>query len=277
LGVCVTNPVTRDPSVTASAIATVNRISAGRAALGFGSGDSACRVLGLAPASVQRTEQAAVAIKELASGRAATWRGKTQQLHWARGAVPLFLAGLGPKMNALAGRVADGVIIPVADLDIVAWVIEQTRAAARRAGRDPNALRIVVGAPSAVSGDLERACDRVRYYPAMVANSAAALRKYYADKELPTSLVELARKQGSYDYSQHGRPGTSHVDFVSNETCERFCVIGSPNQIIERLRALETLGVDLWNVYLAGGDEAYLLETYATRVIPALKSHAPLA
>ena len=58
LGTCVTNPATREPSVTASLLAELNEISGGRMDLGIGRGDSARRVLGKPPTSMKDLEEA---------------------------------------------------------------------------------------------------------------------------------------------------------------------------------------------------------------------------
>src|SRR3954471_12716692 len=69
LGTCVTNPATREPSVTASALATLNEISGGRMDLGIGRGDSARRVMGKPPTTLARLEEAAQLIRDLVEGR----------------------------------------------------------------------------------------------------------------------------------------------------------------------------------------------------------------
>src|SRR5512140_4012619 len=57
LGTCVTNPATREPTVTASALAVLDELSGGRMDLGIGRGDSARRVLGKPPTTMKDLEQ----------------------------------------------------------------------------------------------------------------------------------------------------------------------------------------------------------------------------
>src|SRR5205809_4173085 len=73
LGTCVTNPATREPSVTASALAVLDELSGGRMDLGIGRGDSARRVLGKPPTTMVTLEAAIVAIKGLVEGRSVTY------------------------------------------------------------------------------------------------------------------------------------------------------------------------------------------------------------
>ena len=77
---------------------------------------------------------------------------------------------LGPKALAVAGRVGDGVIIQLADPQIIQWIMETARTAAKEEGRDPDALQCIVCAPSHISDDIAAARDQVRWFPAMVSN-----------------------------------------------------------------------------------------------------------
>ncbi|NJK81172.1 MAG: LLM class flavin-dependent oxidoreductase, partial [Chloroflexaceae bacterium] len=112
LGTCVTNPTVRDPTVTASTLATLNLLSGGRMDMGIGRGDSSRRVLGKKPATIAQTEKAIHLIKGLAEGREVEDDHGPIQLRWSDGStLPVWVAAYGPKALALAGRVADGVIL----------------------------------------------------------------------------------------------------------------------------------------------------------------------
>jgi len=143
LGTCVTNPGTREPTVTASALATLNELSGGRMDLGIGRGDSARRVLGKAPITLANTEEAVRVIRELVEGRSIVYEGTELQFTWTgRWKLPVWIAGYGPMALAMAGRVADGVILQLADPDLIRWFAGQIREAAVVAGRDPASVRI---------------------------------------------------------------------------------------------------------------------------------------
>src|SRR5215471_13441922 len=137
LGHCVTNPGTREPTVLASAYATLHDISDGRMVCGIGRGDSARRTIGQDPVSVGEFERTSTMIKELMNGRPVEWNGKTLELTWAKGRpeIPLYVAGYGPRVLSIAGRISDGVVIQLADPDIVEWIMGQARDAAAAAGR----------------------------------------------------------------------------------------------------------------------------------------------
>src|SRR6202011_147925 len=123
LGTCVTNPATRDLTVTASLFATLNLISGGRMELGIGRGDSSRRVLGKKPVTPAELERAGVTFRELNAGHEVQYEEQATRVAWATGSPPVWIAGYGPKVLTLAGRIADGVIIQFADPDLIAWCL----------------------------------------------------------------------------------------------------------------------------------------------------------
>jgi probable F420-dependent oxidoreductase len=275
LGLCVTNPVTREPAVTASAYATLQDISGGRMLMGMGRGDSAVRVMGRKPTPIKLFERRLTMIREFMNGRTVDWEGTEIQLQWATGLaeIPLYVAAYGPRALGVAGRVADGVIIQLADPEIIQWTMATARAAAEEAGRDPAALKCLVCAPSKVSDDLARARDEVRWFPAMVGNHVADIVRVHGEGgAVPRALTDYIRDRDSYDYSEHSRVGAAHGSFVSDEICDRFCVIGSVDQVVAKLRELESIGVDEWIVYLMTHEQEETLAAYGRDVIPALAS-----
>ena len=137
LGHFVTNPGIRDPTITASWYATMQDISNGRMVMGIGRGDSSRRVVGLKPVKVAEFEARCKMIKDLMNGRPVEWNGKELQLEWAKDLpeIPMWIAGYGPRALAVAGRVADGVIIQLADPQIIQWIMDTARTAAEEVGR----------------------------------------------------------------------------------------------------------------------------------------------
>jgi probable F420-dependent oxidoreductase len=274
LGLNVTNPGTREPTVTASAFATLQDISGGRMIVGIGRGDSARRTIGFQPVKVGEFERAVAMIRELMNGRPVRWNDVDVELAWAKGKpeIPLYVAGYGPKVLAIAGRHADGVIVQLADPEIIEWIVGQVRRAAEEAGRDPASIRVMACAPAYVGDDLAEARDQVRWFPAMVSNHVFDLLSRYDASELPgplTAYVERMQRE-RYDYSEHSRVGAAHGEQVSDETCDRFCVLGTPEQHVEKLRRLEAAGVDQWTIYLMTEGQERTLEVYGSEIIAKL-------
>ena len=272
LGHFVTNPGIRDPTVTASWYATVHDISNGRMAMGIGRGDSSRRVVGLKPVRVAEFERRCAMIRDLMNGREVDWNEKQLKLEWVRDElppIPMWIAGYGPKALAVAGRVADGVIIQLADPQIIQWIMDTARKAAEEAGRDPSELKCIVGAPSNVTDDIESAREQAKWFPAMVSNHVMDLiERYGFDSEIPAALTEYVKARKFYDYKDHSRVGAAHGEFVTDEIVDRFCVLGTPAQATEKLRELESVGVDQFNIYLMTNSQEPTLEAYGKEIIP---------
>src|SRR6266403_5758311 len=124
LGTCVTNPASRDITVTSSLFATLNLISDGRMQLGIGRGDSSRRVLGKKPVGAGELERAIKVFRDLTAGHEIEYEGVAARFPWASGKVPpVWVAGYGPKALRTAGRIGDGVILQFADPDLIAWCL----------------------------------------------------------------------------------------------------------------------------------------------------------
>jgi probable F420-dependent oxidoreductase len=272
LGHFVTNPGIRDATITASWYATMQDISNGRMALGIGRGDSSRRVVGLKPVKVADFEQRCRMIKELMNGREVDWNEKQLKLDWVRPElppIPMWIAGYGPRALAVAGRVADGVIIQLADPHIIQWIMDTARKAAEEAGRDPSELKCIVGAPSNVTDDIDSAREQTRWFPAMVSNHVMDLiERYGYDSEIPHALTDYVKKRKFYDYKEHSRVGAKHGDFVTDEIVDRFCVLGTPAEAAAKLKELESIGVDQFNIYLMTHSHELTLEAYGKQIIP---------
>ena len=274
LGTCVTNPGTREPSVTASTLAVLDEISGGRMDLGIGRGDSARRVLGKPPTSMATLEEAIVVIRDLVEGRAVEFEGTTLELPWTgRWKLPVWVAGYGPMALAMTGRIADGVILQMADPDLIAWFVGTVREAEVAAGRPRGSVRVQAAAPAHL-GDLETCRERTRWFPALVSNHVVDLVNKYPPEELPEALTGYVRDRTGYDYHHHAEVGSSNAGFVGDEVTDRFCVLGSVDEHVAKLHRLAEAGVDQFNIYLMNGDEESVLETYGREIVPVMREVA---
>ena len=116
----------------------------------------------------------------------------------------------------------------------------------------------------------------MRWFPAMVSNHVRDLiRRYGADGSVvPRALTDYVPDETGYDYDEHSRVGAKHGAFVTDEICDRFCVLGTPAQAAQKLRELEAIGVDQFNIYLMTEGQEAILETYGRDIIPAVKEAA---
>ena len=277
VGPMVTNPATRDWTVTASVYATLNEMYGNRTICGIGRGDSAVRVTNGAPTTLATLREAVHVIRELANGRSVEYRGSQLRFPWSVGSkLEVWIAAYGPKALALTGEVGDGFILQLADLSIAKWTIAAVRDAAEAAGRDPADVTICVAAPAYVTDGSEAGLahgrDQCRWFGGMVGNHVADIVARYGDQSgaVPQALTDYIKGREGYDYNEHGQAGNVHTQFVPDDIVDRFCIIGPVETHIERMLALKELGVDQFNIYLQHDDKDHTLQVYGDKVMPAV-------
>jgi probable F420-dependent oxidoreductase len=272
VGPMVTNPGTRDWSVTASLFATLNDMFGNRTVCGIGRGDSARRVIGQRPVTLATMAEAMAVIKGLAEGREVMLHGAPIRIPWVRdGSLEIWMAAYGPKALALVGQQADGFILQTADPDIARWTVGSVRDSARASGRDPEEITICVAAPAYVGDHVEHQRDQLRWFGGMVGNHVADLvARYGEDGPVPRELTDYIKGRDGYDYAHHGRAGNPSTDFVPDAIVDRFCLLGPAAAHLDRLRELAAIGVDQFAVYLMHDQPHDTLAAYGREIIPAL-------
>lgn len=277
LGVGVTNPLTRHPAVTASAIATVQVESSGRALLGIGRGDSALRQIGHDPAPVDTFERYVGQVQAYLRGEPVDTDGMASRIAWLEAAgqpkVPVDVAATGPRVIAAGARLAERVTFTVgADRDRLAWAAGAARPAA------PATTGLSLGAYVNVGcgDDVRAACALVRGSVGILAHFSSMGH----DQPEPVAtedrrvIEELGR---SYDEGRHGQSAAPHSSILDDAFVERFAVVGPPERCAERLRGLADVGLDRI-VMVPGSIDAdpdaiaRSDERFAREVIPALRA-----
>ncbi len=264
LGHFVTNPGIRDPTITRAGTRRCRTF--GRPdGDGHGRGDSSRRVVGLKPVKVAEFERALRMIKDLMNGREVKWNEKELKLEWARTDCPRSrcrspATGRRRSPSRARRRRRDHPARRPADHR----VDHGHRAkAAEEAGRDPDELECIVGAPTHISDDIADARNQMRWFPAMVSNHVMDLIERYGwDSEIPAALTDYVKAREFYDYKDHSRVGAAHGEFVTDEICDRFCVLGNAEQAdgeaararVDRRRPVQRLPDDA----RPGGDARHL-------------------
>ncbi|WP_055699808.1 TIGR03842 family LLM class F420-dependent oxidoreductase [Streptomyces silaceus] len=278
VGPMVTNPGTRTWEVTASTFATLNDMYGNRTVCGIGRGDSAMRVAGRKPNTLARLGEAIDVIRDLAEGRETRVDGEPVRLPWVReGRLPVWMAAYGPKALALAGQKADGFILQLADPYLTEWMVKAVRQAAADAGRDPSDVKICVAAPAYLTADdspqaLAHAREQCRWFGGMVGNHVADLVSRYGEHSgaVPEALTEYIKARKGYDYSHHGRTDNPDTAFVPDEVVDRFCLLGTAERHVAKLRQLKELGVDQFAAYAMHDAREEVIDGYGERVIGEL-------
>ena len=280
VGPMVTNPATRDWTVTASVYATLNEMYGNRTVCGIGRGDSAVRVTNGAPTTLATLRESIHVIRELANGRPVEYKGSELRLPWAStSALEVWVAAYGPKALALTGEVGDGFILQLADLSIAEWTIGAVKAAAEAAGRDPGSITICVAAPAYVTDGTEAGLahgrEQCRWFGGMVGNHVADIvARYGDDAPVPKALTSYIEGRQGYDYNEHGQAGNTHTTFVPDEIVDRFCIVGPPEVHVERMRQLKDLGVDQFSIYLQHDAKDETLTAYGEKILPHVSTQA---
>jgi alkanesulfonate monooxygenase SsuD/methylene tetrahydromethanopterin reductase-like flavin-dependent oxidoreductase (luciferase family) len=170
------------------------------------------------------------------------------------------------------GRHADGFVLQLADPQVLEWTTTAVRAAAVDEGRNPDDITICVVAPAYVGDDIAHQREQLRWFGGMVGNHVADMVKRYGEdtEEVPQALTDYIKGREGYDYDHHGRAGNPSTDFVPDEIVDRFCVLGTVDDHIEKLSLLRDLGVDHFGLYLMHDDPDGTLQAYGESIIPAL-------
>ncbi len=276
LGPGVTNPFTRHPALIASAIATLDELSGGRAVLGLGAGGTNHRMLGLerrAPASALR--DAVTVIRRLIAGERVTVEGDTVLARDAeldfdpvRDRIPLYIGARGPKILELAGEVADGVIVGnVATATGWRYALERINAGAHRAGRDGGEVELVAWLYTSIDDDPDAARAAVCH---MVATTLVTSRPILEQLgvELPSRFAqEMERAQWQLSSSVIG-PASA---LVPDELIGKFALAGTGAECREALGRLleavpEITGVVIVPFATRGSSRAQIVERFMTEV-----------
>jgi alkanesulfonate monooxygenase SsuD/methylene tetrahydromethanopterin reductase-like flavin-dependent oxidoreductase (luciferase family) len=268
VGSGVTNPLTRHPSVTASAHATLADLHPGRVVLGIGRGDNAVRTLGLKPVPTAELAETVPLLRTwMAGGEAAGTR-----IRWADEHVPIMLCATGPKNLRLAGALADIAMIYVGvHPESVRWAIDHVRAGAEDAGRDPDEVEIAALCAMHVSDDQEEAWEQCRWAPAACANHIAYALKWNPEHGMPEEMTRLVAAREEYDYyAGHLDSSAEHTSYLTGELVDDFVVAGPVERCLAKIRELGELGVDeVSAAYLNGRFEQ--IQLVGRAIVPALQ------
>ncbi|HMB86192.1 MAG TPA: LLM class flavin-dependent oxidoreductase [Methylomirabilota bacterium] len=243
LGPGIAVPHTRHISVTASAIATLHELAEGRVVIGIGTGGSAAETMGLSVGKVARIatlESMAGALRRLLGRESIRLdNGTDARLAWLERApaIPLYLAGSGPRMLDAAGRLGDGAIMYAG---VAPWLVEAAlgcvKAGARSAGRAPEELDVAIWAPTSIAPDRALARDHVR------GRVASALRHAFPVAWSPEDQAVIAQVRAAYDSYQHASAASKHRLLVTDRFVDLMALAGRPEEVREQVLAIMGVG-----------------------------------
>lgn len=278
LGPGVTNSVTRDAAVTASAALALQAESHGRAVLGIGRGDSAVQRIGRREDPVASFERHLATLQAYLRGEPVDRDGFASRLEWLDHVrlpkVPVHVAATGPRVIAAAARQADGICLAVgADPGHVGTMLAHARESARAAGRDPASLRYGAFITAVVHDDVRVARDAVRGVAATFARFSAFAGS--RPERLPPPLAAAVDwLRASYDMGVHTRADAPHATGLPDAFVDWFAIAGPPDVARERFRRLATLGLDF--CYVAPASTGVARDLAASSVLRLAREVLPV-
>jgi 5,10-methylenetetrahydromethanopterin reductase len=238
LGTGVTNPLTRHPSVVASAYATLEELAPGRFIVGIGLGDSSVETMGMKPAKLDFFERTIREMRELIAGKEVQLpSGKIHLKHPAQKGMPIYIAASGPKMLELSGKIADGIIVLVGVADeYLAQAKAKIEAGAKAAGRKLSDIHLVLWVPCAVS-DKAPAKNAVK---AHVARVVAHPQPYVLDEKEQKVLAEIRK---TYDYYRHMEQEANHAEVIPDWLVDKFAIAGTVAECRAQVERIKKSGI----------------------------------
>lgn len=238
IGTGVTNPLTRHPSVVASAYATLEEFAPGRMILGIGLGDSSVETMGMKPAKLAYFEKTLQQMRDLFAGKEVQLdTGKIHLKHPCKNKVPIYVAASGPKMLELSGRIADGIIVLVGVADeYLRQAKERIEAGAKAAGRKLSDINLVLWVPCAVSTKAP-AKDAVK---AHVARVVAHPQPYVLDHKEQKVLEDIRR---TYDYYHHMEQEANHAEVIPDWLVDKFAIAGTIAECRTQVERIKKSGI----------------------------------
>jgi 5,10-methylenetetrahydromethanopterin reductase len=285
LGTGVTNPITRDPAVTATALMTLQQESGGRARCVIGRGDSSADHIGRRNATTKQLRTGVEQIRAYVRGETVDRDGRESKLRWLEGLevppVPVDIACTGPKTIQMAVETGDRISFAVGSApERIEWAVRTATDHLAKIGRDRGSIRIGAFVNLVCAEKESDAIEMGRMIAGMVAHFAGM--KNAPVDHLPPQLKDLAvHMQSGYDMKHHAQEEASHATVVSDEFVDWFSICGPPEKCLARLRAILDLGLD--HVYLLGGSPvahphgerqaAMVSQTklFAAKVLPELR------
>ncbi|MQG48127.1 MAG: LLM class flavin-dependent oxidoreductase [SAR202 cluster bacterium] len=277
----VTNPVTRHPSVLASAAQTVSEIAPGRAQIWMGRGYSSANVVGIPPATVRQMRDATVMMKELMAGSEIDFGETSSRMKHGGGVTtPVYIAATGPRVMKVAGEVADGAVLMTGiNPNAVSEARELIADGARSAGRNPDDIETIFTCTTIIRDDIKEAREIARPLAVQRLMEKTYVRWLkaagmdFSEFELPRGLWELYPDvPHAEDWEKAKELCAFLPDDALAQLCDTMGLIGSPEYCAERIKQAEAAGLE--HLYLMT-DQTYEfaageLAAFKNKIFPAL-------
>ena len=266
VGTAIANAALRPPVLAAKTAAQLDHASSGRFVLGLGTANAIMNGrFGIAPfAALPMIEEYVAVVRAVLAGDTGGYAGRVFRTGMVpldspvvRADLPIYLAALGPRMLALAGRIADGVILNLMSPDQAGEAASLVRAAAKDAGRDPSSVQVTCVVHVCLSDDAEAAAAAAR----------TVVPRYVLHPAIPPLFgtgpwLEQARKLTI------GGDRAGAAEQVPQQVADGFVAHGDASACAARIGEYRAAGVDLpvlfpMPVGAAGWDYSAVIASFA--------------
>jgi 5,10-methylenetetrahydromethanopterin reductase len=243
LGTGVTNPYVINPCWTASAIATIDEVSKGRAVLGIGAGDKiTLESIGVEWKEPLTTINEAVYImKKLLNGERVTFNGKIYNIKNAKlnykpsRKIPIYIGAQGPKMLALAGSLADGVLINASHPIDFEYAIKHIKESLEKREEKIDFFDIVAYTSLSIDENEEKAKEAAKIVVAFIVGGSP-------QTILERHNIDISKASEISDAISKGNFGKA-LSLVDEKMLNEFAIVGTPKQVMEKFDSLRKIGV----------------------------------
>lgn len=288
LGVCVTDPYTRHPALTAMAMGTLDEFTGGRAVLGLGAGFSGLHAMGIAPARpVAALREAIALIRRLWAGENVTVQGEVIAFHGgelnfkARPNIPILIASSGRQILRLAGEVADSIMLgDLASARVIAPALDEVRRGAERSGRSLDGVPLIARANLILSDDPSAARAPMRPWIAIGLWNTYPKWEYYFnyspewDERFKTIRAFIEHHGGKPRNVGDFKLIAEYTDLIPDDLVRDAALAGTPDDVAEQIVEIAATGVTQITLYpmpLGGQTLESVLERFVGEVLPAVE------
>lgn len=275
-----TNPLTREPQVMASFLASIDSLTHGRAFMDIASGDSAVFNIGYSAASRARIEDYVTCVRDLLAKGQATYQGRPQRVRWTsevvRHRIPISLCAEGPKMLHLAGRIGDGVVAGTGlTPEVIQDTIARVHAGAQEAGRARADIDIWFTTRTSLHEDRATAIEDVKPSVSSILNHA--MRFGLAGKQVPPELRDRIQEYVDgyelYDHVLAGGRNPKRMEGLglTDYALKRWALAGNPSDWITRIEEMAEAGATKLWVSVGRGDldrQMHYMRIFGEQIMP---------
>ena len=281
--------------VTANAIATINRIAPGRTFLGIGTGNTAMRAMGQAPMGVKAFGEYIRVVQGLLKGDEVeyTLNGVTHPIQFqnqdfkyidVENHIPVHVGGFGPRAQALAGEIGDGLITGIPRGGTIPQAIKNVQKGAKKSGRSLDSFEtfglvnilmlkpkekltdesVIMQCGSAIMANIHFVVDWVKETGNPPPDYILPFWDEYIDfhKKRDAERAHMKLHQSHYSYLD-----PEEARFITPDIIKAFTIAGQPDEMVEQLKSLEKQGLDAVN-FIAPLEQQYrLVEDFAYNII----------